>query len=344
MSEEVIIEQPVALQEDADQQSKKTEEEKRAELLLRASTLLKRFNRLMAILCFGGSVGVYIKLSPNAVIPFLSGGGLVWINMILLTRGIKEVFMGNRTIAVVILLKFAVLIGGVYLLMQTFPDQSLALLLGCSTWVLSILLVGQGGSTVSASSTALFLGVLLSYSGISEAKLTEAELLEGEVEVKTVTVKGSSMPKIMAEGVVKTPTPELWKIISDCANFSKTMPSIKASKALGFVKGFKRCELVVDLPWPISDLRSVVDVKLEQKPKGVYVRSWSLVEGDYHKNQGIWRLLPYKNGYTLLQYEVHVEPKISIPGFIKRAAQKSKIPDMYKRLRQEIKKRGKLSP
>lgn len=302
---------------------------------------VKRFNVLMALICGLGGLGVYFKMSPDDAVPFMAGSALVWINTLILAQGLKGVIAGDKRLAGVLLLKFVFLLGGISILISTFPSNALATILGCSTWVLALMAIGPGKPTLTV--TALLL-ICFMYPALSEARPTEAEMLEGEVYVHTQTIKGSDMPKLMAEGIIKATSAELWKVISDCANFSKTMPSIESSKVLGYVNGKKRCELVVDLPWPISDLRSVVDVTLITNKDGSFVRSWTLVEGDYHKNQGEWKLLPRPDGYTLLKYEVHVEPKVSIPDFIKRAAQKSKLPDMFENLREVMKKRGKLLP
>jgi ribosome-associated toxin RatA of RatAB toxin-antitoxin module len=312
-----------------------------AELYEKVSFFIKRFNTLMVLICSLGGLGIYFKLSPSDTVPFLVGSALVWVNTLLLAHGLRGVISGDKRLAGVLLLKFAFLLGGIYVLISSFPESALASLLGCSTWVLALMAIGPSQPS-SVAITLLVLSAL--HPSIGEARPTEAEMLEGEVYVHTRTIKGSDMPKLMAEGVIKAAPAELWKVISDCANFSKTMPSIESSRVLGYVKGKKRCELVVDLPWPISDLRSVVDVTLTENKDGSFVRSWTLVEGDYHKNQGEWKLLPRPDGYTLLKYQVHVEPKVSIPDFIKRAAQKSKLPDMFENLRDVMQKRGKLLP
>jgi ribosome-associated toxin RatA of RatAB toxin-antitoxin module len=169
-------------------------------------------------------------------------------------------------------------------------------------------------------------------------------MLEGDVYVQTVDMKGSPMPKVIAEGVVKAKTDNLWKVIADCANYKGTLDNVMTSKVLGIFKGKKRCEMVIDLPWPVSNLRSVVDVTLIERPDGSRVRSWKLVEGDYHKNEGGWLLTPRADGFTSVRYHVHVETKVSLPDFVQRMAQKRKIPGLFDNLRDALKKRGQLLP
>lgn len=169
-----------------------------------------------------------------------------------------------------------------------------------------------------------------------------AEVREGEVDVKSVDVKGSSMPRIIAYGVINAPPQAVWSVVVDCGRYSKTMDNVKSSKRVSgsLTGGQMRCELVADLPWPLSDLRSVVDVSFGKLKGGGFKRTWKLVEGDYKRNEGSWTLTPLDGGaHTLLRYELHVEPKTSVPEWLKRKAAKAKVPGMFKRLRAEVAKR-----
>ena len=211
----------------------------------------------------------------------------------------------------------------------------------------------------SASLGTLILCTALSLSLISggaalhaEPKLTPAGSLKGlsskvrggEVEVKTYNVKGSEMPKIIAFGVIKAPIQTLWGLVVDCANYKNTMGSVKVSKLLSGseASGKMRCELVADLPWPMDDLRSVVDISLKTLPNGVLHRSWTLVEGDYKANTGSWTMTPIDEGaHTLLRYELHAEPHTSVPQWLKKKAAKVRIPAIFERLQEEADKRAR---
>ena len=167
----------------------------------------------------------------------------------------------------------------------------------------------------------------------------EKRLFKGEIIVQTYPVKKSSLPKLVAEAIFMKPAKQIWNLIYDCARYSKVMPSIKESKNLGILNNGKvRCQLTVDLPWPLDDLTSVTDTLLiEDHKNGRYQRIWTLVSGDYTINEGSWTLESKCGGScTYLRYEVRVEPKTSVPGFLKRAAQKSKIPGMFEKLRSQL--------
>ena len=111
---------------------------------------------------------------------------------------------------------------------------------------------------------------------------------------------------------------------------------MKASPDVGNAMPVKT-EIVVDLPFPMDDLRSVTDATHIIKKDKFYQRSWKLVEGDYQTNRGFWKLQAIDQGkHTYVHYLVHVEPKTSVPDFLKRMAQKSKIPDMFENLRELV--------
>jgi hypothetical protein len=163
------------------------------------------------------------------------------------------------------------------------------------------------------------------------------EMLEGETIVRTQKVSGYDQPMLTAQGVFNCAPQALWNIVKDCKKYPKTMQMILSAKELSSKGHEFRCEVVVDLPWPMDDLRSVSDAKHLEKAPLFYQRTWSFVEGDYLTNQGSWTLVGLENGTkTWAYYEVLAIPKNSIPDFLKEAAQKSKIPSLFDHLRKQV--------
>ena len=331
--------QPEEEMVNSDTQSHSSEEVNKVKI--DPSQLIMHFHKSMVGITLIGLGLVALQLDSQSLLPFGLGSLLVWLNMTLLAKGLGGVLNGEKSLAFLLLFKFAFLLGGVYVLAQIFPQQTIAVILGCSTWVLALFSLSSKINVLSQVSVICLL--LLCSTHVGYTQPSEAEMLAGEVYVRTVKVTDSSMPKLIAEGIIKTAPESLWAVVADCANFKKNMENIKHSKHLGFNNGLKRCELVVDLPFPLGDLRSVVDVKLK-KDNGKYYRSWSLVEGDYDKNEGEWYLEARADGYTFLRYTVHVEPKVAVPNYFLGMAQKSKIPGVYKNFTKLMKKRGLLLP
>lgn len=163
---------------------------------------------------------------------------------------------------------------------------------------------------------------------------------QGEVTVRVGEAPDGGAEQMTAEGLVKAPLDAVWGVILDCGDYKNTMPSIKESAVLSRApSGDKmRCEVVADLPWPLGDLRSVVDVTLSEPAPGERLRAWTLVEGDYARNEGEWRLWAVDEGkHTFLRYVIRVEPHTKIPDFIRKKAQKSKLPELFDALRAKLK-------
>ena len=206
----------------------------------------------------------------------------------------------------------------------------------CSTW-LGVGLGVSGLVAMSASRVSATPRQALSLTG--EVKGLTKRVREGKIDVSFKSMPGGDMPSVLAFGVVKAPLSKVWAMITDCGRYHLTMPSVKDSALLsGSVKAGKmRCKIIADLPWPLDDLTSIVDVKIEVNQSGVHTRSWSLVEGDYKRNEGSWTLTPIDGGAsTLLRYQLYVEPNTRVPDFLKRQAQKIKIPGLFKAIRAHV--------
>jgi hypothetical protein len=67
-------------------------------------------------------------------------------------------------------------------------------------------------------------------------------------------------------------------------------------------------------------------------------RTWHLKSGDYKVNDGSWELKPLDKGGTLVTYTVHAEPNSSVPDWIREAAQKKTLPELFERVKTEANK------
>lgn len=203
--------------------------------------------------------------------------------------------------------------------------------------LLVIWAVGGGWHGISKGYAEVGSNVVLS--PVGSVRGLSARVRQGKIDVQFKQQPGSEMPSVLAYGMIKAPIQKVWAIITDCARYHVTMPSVKESALISgsIASGKMRCKIVADLPWPMDDLTSVVDVKITVHPSGVHERTWKLVEGDYKRNEGSWTLTSLDAGAsTLLQYQLYVEPNTSVPDFLKRQAQKIKIPGMFKAIRKHV--------
>ena len=143
--------------------------------------------------------------------------------------------------------------------------------------------------------------------------------------------------KVKALAIIKAPPAKVWPTFDKCGNYKNSMLRVASSKELSRKGGVVRCEIVIAMPFPIKNLRTVTDAVHTAKPGKFYKRKWNLVEGDFKVNRGSWTLRPYKDGtQTLLTYLVVAEPNIPVPQFIRRAAQNKTLPELIEHIRKRV--------
>ncbi|MDP6943154.1 MAG: SRPBCC family protein [Myxococcota bacterium] len=167
---------------------------------------------------------------------------------------------------------------------------------------------------------------------------TKARLAAGEIIVSTKKVPGSEQPIATVMAVVNAPPARLWRIISKCSDYKRTMVRVAASRQVWQKGDVHRCQVTVDLPFPLSDLTATTDAVHTVVPGKRWERKWKLVEGDYTRNSGSWTLAPFDatGQRTLVIYKVHAEPNVPIPDGIRRAAQRKSLPNLIENLRKQV--------
>jgi ribosome-associated toxin RatA of RatAB toxin-antitoxin module len=161
----------------------------------------------------------------------------------------------------------------------------------------------------------------------------------GDIKTWTEPETGGA-PTYCAEGVVDAPPAAVWKLVSNCADYVKNMPSIVASVELSregdeSTRFTTVCEVTADVPFPFSDLTSVSRATMTVDAKsGSYAREWTLIRGDYEVNDGSWKLVPVDGGAkTQVTYRIHVKPKLALPDSLIRSTQETRLPQVIQRLR-----------
>jgi hypothetical protein len=167
-------------------------------------------------------------------------------------------------------------------------------------------------------------------------------LSQGEVLIEVVKVEGSSMPRFTAQAVLDATPEQVWTVIDHCADYRKTMVRIRASEELSREGGVVRCRVTVDMPFPLTDLTAVTEAVRSVVPGQRYERRWNLVEGDYVSNSGSWTLTPFdaEGRRTLAVYDMHAEPKIAVPDWLQRKAQRKSMRDLFEKLRAVVRARN----
>jgi ribosome-associated toxin RatA of RatAB toxin-antitoxin module len=141
-------------------------------------------------------------------------------------------------------------------------------------------------------------------------------------------------PVMGFEAVIDAPPERVWAFVSDCGRYQKHMPRIAASKLERREGETVICRVKADMPLPLPDLESVTR-GIHREGEGHFSRTWELVEGDYHLNEGAWILTRFEGSpdRTWVRYRIRAEPKLALPSGIVQAAQRRALPDLVARLR-----------
>jgi ribosome-associated toxin RatA of RatAB toxin-antitoxin module len=189
----------------------------------------------------------------------------------------------------------------------------------------------MGRSTVLLAAAALSLAV-------TSASADDPLPAPGQVEIKSYEVAGSTTPRIVARAVMDVPAKKLWAIVSDCAHYKGRLPRVLASELVKKEGNTDTCKVTIDMPFPFSNLTAVTRAVHVEGDAGM-TRTWKLESGDYKVNEGSWEIKPLEKGGTLVTYTVHAEPTTSVPAWIREAAQKKTLPELFERVKAEA---GKL--
>lgn len=162
---------------------------------------------------------------------------------------------------------------------------------------------------------------------------------KGEIELKSYSVAGSTVPRIVLRTVMDLPPKKIWQIISDCAHYKEHLPSIASSELLKKSGNVDTCKVTYSMPFPFSNLTGVTE-SVEEVSDTRLVRRWKHVSGDYKVNDGSWEVRPIDAAgkSSLVTYTIHVDPTISVPDFIRDRAQKKTLPEILQRVRAEAAK------
>ena len=162
-------------------------------------------------------------------------------------------------------------------------------------------------------------------------------LAGGEVFVTSEPVAGSEVPRFIVTAVVDAPPAKVFEVVANCARLTERMPRVASAEYVSRTKTGARCKVTLDMPFPLSNLTAITQDRRKESPD-IWYRKWTLVEGDYHVNDGSFVLVPFQGdaNRTLVTYSIHAIPKTAVPDFLRERAQRSSLPDMIERIRKEV--------
>jgi ribosome-associated toxin RatA of RatAB toxin-antitoxin module len=167
----------------------------------------------------------------------------------------------------------------------------------------------------------------------------KAALDRGEISVRSFPVAGYDVPRVVVQAVIEAPPSKVWEIIEDCNRYTERMSRIKAAKELERRGSKVICDVTIGLPFPISDLRATTE-SIHVVGPPTWSRTWTMLEGNYEKNDGSWVLTAFEGNpnRTLAIYTIHAIPHSAVPAWARQRAQRTSLPEVIERLREEVKK------
>ncbi len=161
---------------------------------------------------------------------------------------------------------------------------------------------------------------------------------EDGIKVWSTPVAGSDVPWSAVEALIDAPADVVWQLVSNCDDYEANMPNIANAKELsrkGDVNSnFETvCEVTADLPFPLPDLTSVSRATHQVKPGTSYVRSWTMLKGDYDYNEGSWTIAAVNPRQSKATYKLRVRPKMPVPDSMLGTFQAGTMPKIIKGLR-----------
>lgn len=174
--------------------------------------------------------------------------------------------------------------------------------------------------------------------GIEQCAEHGKRLRDGEVVYIEQRPTGGEGVALTACGVVDAPPAEVWPVLRDCEDYEYFLPGVERSTLQSRTDNVALCEALIDLPFPLGELRSVERVTETPLAGGGFERRWSLERGNYQRLEGSWTLRPWGSNAesTLAVYQLDMDPETVIPDFLLRRAQSSTSRDLFAAIRERV--------
>ena len=161
----------------------------------------------------------------------------------------------------------------------------------------------------------------------------------GEVVVRDLPPTEPDGVGLLMAGVVDAMPDQVWAVMSDCDRQDEFIPRVLYAAVRDRDGDSHTCDLVIDLPFPMSDLRTATRHHARRLPDGGYQRRWELLPGDwdYQRNSGSWTVHPYQDGHrSLLVGRMDMLPKSAVPVWLLHAGQVRQAPDTFTAIRARV--------
>jgi hypothetical protein len=162
------------------------------------------------------------------------------------------------------------------------------------------------------------------------------------------TPEGGAVSEVKATALVDAPPHEVWRVIRDYPNYTKTMPFTEESRVLASEQEGKVVIFYCLVNAPLVDKRDfIIRIRDEsdwKEGQGFLKATWSVAtegvpparEGVVRVklNNGYWLLEPREEGKkTFVTYYLYTDPGGALPKWIADRANKTSVPDVLRAVR-----------
>jgi uncharacterized membrane protein len=191
------------------------------------------------------------------------------------------------------------------------------------------------------------LSLLVLLAGATEPAWQQVARDDGII-VQARTPEGGSVSEVKATALVDAPPHDVWRVIRDYDNYSKTMPYTDESRVLASEQEGKIIVFYCLVNAPLVDKRDfIIRIRDEsdwKDGKGFLKAAWTMAtegapairEGVVRVklNNGYWLLEPREEGKkTFVTYYLYTDPGGSLPKWIADKANKTSVPDVLRAVR-----------
>jgi hypothetical protein len=196
-------------------------------------------------------------------------------------------------------------------------------------------------------SLLLALPLLVLLAGADEPAWKQVARDDG-ITVLARTPEGGSVSEVKATALVDAPPQDVWRVIRDYPNYTKTMPYTEESRVLASEQDGKVIVFYCLVNAPLVDKRDfIIRIRDEsdwKEGKGFLKTAWTVTtqgapaerEGVVRVklNNGYWLLEPREEGKkTFVTYYLYTDPGGSLPKWIADRANKTSVPDVLRAVR-----------
>ncbi len=166
--------------------------------------------------------------------------------------------------------------------------------------------------------------------------------------------EGGSVSEVKATALVEAPPHDVWRVIRDYTNYTKTMPYTDESRVLASEQDGKVIVFHCLVNAPLVDKRDfIIRIRDEsdwKDGKGFLKTAWTVTTDGapaeredvvrVKLNDGYWLLEPREEGKkTFVTYYLYTDPGGSLPKWIADKANKTSVPDVLRAVRKHSMKK-----